>query len=103
MEIGMLWFDNDKKTDYEAKIERAATYYRDKYGRAPNLCFVHPCMIPNNGSPSASNISREMDTVNPETETPLLRSQGVEIRTSKTMLPNHFWIGFNRQETTSAL
>ena len=89
MEIGMLWFDNDKKSDYEAKIERAATYYRDKYGKAPNLCFVHPCMIPNNGSR--------------KTETPSLKSQGVEIRISKTMLPNHFWIGVNRQETTSAL
>ena len=96
MEIGMLWFDNDKKSDYEAKIERAATYYRDKYGKTPNLCFVHPCMIPNNGSQAA-------DTVGQKPETLSLKSQGVEIRTSKTMLPNHFWIGINRQEATSAL
>jgi hypothetical protein len=96
MEIGMLWFDNDKKSDYEAKIERAATYYRDKYGKAPNLCFVHPCMIPENGNPTS-------DKFNLDTEPPSLQSQGVEIRTSKTMLPNHFWIGINRQETTSAL
>jgi len=32
-----------------------------------------------------------------------LKSRGVEIRMSKTMLPNHFWIGINRQEATSAL
>jgi hypothetical protein len=96
MDIGMLWFDNDKKSDYEAKIERAATYYRKKYGMTPNLCFVHPCMIPNNGS-------RAADKAGPKAETPSLHSQGVEIRTSKTMLPNHFWIGINRQETTSAL
>jgi hypothetical protein len=89
MDIGMLWFDNDQKSDYEAKIERAAAYYRAKYGKAPNLCFVHPCMIPNNGSNHAAK--------------PSLNSQGVEIRTSKTMLPNHFWIGINRQETTVAL
>jgi len=96
MEIGMLWFDNDKKSDYEAKIERAATYYRDKYGLAPNLCFVHPCMIPNNGN-------QAVDKDNPPIEIPALKSKGVEIRISKTMLPNHFWIGVNRQETTSAL
>ena len=96
MDIGMLWFDNDKKSDYEAKIERAATYYRDKYGKAPNLCFVHPCMIPNNGSRTAEKAAQKAETLS-------LRSQGVEIRTSKTMLPNHFWIGINRQETTSAL
>ncbi len=89
MDIGMLWFDNDKKSDYEAKIERAATYYRDKYGKAPNLCFVHPCMIPNN--------------VSNNTEETSIKSQGVEVRTSKTMLPNHFWIGVNRQESTVAL
>ena len=89
MDIGMLWFDNDKKSDYEAKIERAATYYRDKYGKTPNLCFVHPCMIPNN--------------VSKNTEKTSVQSQGVEVRTSKTMLPNHFWIGINRQESTVAL
>lgn len=96
MDIGMLWFDNDKKSDYEVKIERAATYYRNKYGKAPNLCFVHPCMIPINGSP-------ETDQINLPIDTPSLKSQGVEIRISKTMLPNHFWIGINRQETNSVL
>ena len=89
MDIGMLWFDNDKKSDYEANIERAATYYRDKYGKTPNLCFVHPCMIP--------------QIVSPESEKTSIKSQGVEVRTSHTMLPNHFWIGINRQESTVAL
>ena len=96
MDIGMLWFDNDKKSDYEAKIERAAAYYRNKYGKAPNLCFVHPCMIPTNGG-------QESDQVNFPSDTPTLKSRGVEIRISKTMLPNHFWIGINRQEPTTAL
>jgi hypothetical protein len=89
MDIGMLWFDNDKKSDYEAKIERAAAYYRKKYGKAPNLCFVHPCMLPNTGN----------DTIAKQN----FNSRGVEIRTSKTMLPNHFWIGINRQDPTAAL
>lgn len=96
MEIGMLWFDNDKKSDYEAKIEHAAKYYRDKYGLAPNLCFVHPCTIPHNDNQAVDKDSLPMDT-------PSLQSKGVEIRITKTMLPNHFWIGINRQETTSAL
>ena len=96
MDIGMLWFDNDKKSDYEAKIERAAAYYRNKYGKAPNLCFVHPCMIPTNGG-------QESDPVNFPSDSPTLKSRGVEIRISKTMLPNHFWIGINRQEPTTAL
>ena len=45
MNIGMLWFDNDPKTDLNGKIERAAAYYRSKYGQSPNLCFVHPSML----------------------------------------------------------
>jgi hypothetical protein len=96
MEIGMLWFDNDKRSNYEAKIERAASYYRDKYGKSPNLCFVHPCMIPDNDD-------QEAEDLHAVTDPPTWKSQGVEIRTSKTMLPNHFWIGINRQDTPSAI
>ena len=36
----MLWFDNDKDTDLPAKIERAATYYQNKYGQIADLCLV---------------------------------------------------------------
>ena len=46
MDIGMLWFDNDQNMDLQAKIERAARYYHDKYGQTPNLCFVHPGLLP---------------------------------------------------------
>ena len=77
MDIGMLWFDNDPKADLKTKIIRAANYYKDKYGKAPNLCFVHPKMLPKD-----------------ENQDP--RYQGVEVRSSNTMLPNHFWIGVNQ-------
>lgn len=80
MDIGMLWFDNDPKTEISVKIQRAAAYYHQKYGVTPNLCFVHPSMI-RNGSLKAQN-----DT---------LKSGDVEVRTSRSVLPNHFWIGVN--------
>ncbi len=73
MNIGMLWFDNDPKSDLKAKIERAATYYQTKYGQSPNLCFVHPSMI-----------SSEVGKNSP-----------VEVRPNRSVLPNHFWIGIN--------
>jgi len=76
MDIGMLWFDNDKKADLHTKIVRAVTYYQDKYGEAPNLCFIHPGMLPENGN--GSQVGE------------------IEIRTSNTMLPHHFWIGVNQ-------
>jgi hypothetical protein len=81
MNIGMLWFDNDPKTEFTSKVERAAAYYRNKYGRQPTLCFVHPCMI---GSTPASN-----------GEQTSLKTAGVEVRSTRSVLPNHFWIGVN--------
>jgi hypothetical protein len=71
MKTGMLWFDNDPKIDLQAKIARAAEYYRKKYGINPDLCFVHPSMI--------------------NVEIP--PRNGIEVRTTKLVLPNHLWIG----------
>ena len=82
MNIGMLWFDNDPKTELALKIERAVEYYRQKYGRSPTLCFVHPSMITKTAAPA------------PDTEPPL-KAAGVEVRSSRSVLPNHFWLGVN--------
>jgi hypothetical protein len=87
MDVGMLWFDNDKQTDLSRKIERAVNYYQKKYGQTPNLCFVHPCML-TNGSSAAKNHAQA--------------TGGIELRESKSMLPNHFWIGINRQTAPAA-
>lgn len=80
MNIGMLWFDNDPKTEINSKIERAAHYYRDKYGKSPNLCFVHPSMI---------------GVESPDTPATITQSGDISVRTSASVLPNHFWIGIN--------
>lgn len=68
----MLWFDNDPKLDMISKVQKAAVYYKDKYGREPNLCFVHPSMITDSTSKTGS----------------------VVVRTNSTVLPHHFWMGF---------
>lgn len=79
MNIGMLWFDNDPKAEISTKIERAARYYREKYGRQPNICFVHPSMLQEGYLTRPGEKER-----NP-----------IEVRASKSVLPNHFWIGVN--------
>lgn len=73
MRTGMLWFDNDPKTDLSTKVTRAAAYYQKKYGCIPNLCFVHPSML----------------------EVQARRAEGIELRPSRQVLPNHFWLGVN--------
>jgi hypothetical protein len=73
MTIGMLWFDNDSKADLETKIHRAAQYYHTKYGKEPNLCLLHP---------------RTLGTTT-------WKNSGIEVRTTRSVLPNHFWLGIN--------
>lgn len=73
MNYGMLWFDNDPKTDLTDKVKRAAAYYREKYGQAPNLCLVNPGMVKEEES----------------------SSDEVEVKTSPAILPHHLWIGFS--------
>ncbi|MCX6056516.1 MAG: hypothetical protein NTZ74_16705 [Chloroflexi bacterium] len=79
MNTGMLWFDNDPKIDLNSKIMKASAYYQKKYGQAPNLCFVNPCMT---------------------VEIPL-KSCGVEVQPNQTILPNHFWLGVKQPSVTA--
>ena len=73
MKTGLLWFDGDAGRDLAAKVARAAAHYQQKYGRAPQLCFVNP---------GALEGSRES-----------VRVAGLDVLASKTVLPNHFWLG----------
>ena len=79
MDIGMLWFDNDKERDLAAKVKRAVEYYRKKYGNVPNLCYVHPNMLPAVKENGANKVM----------------AGEVEVRSTTTVLPNHLWIGVN--------
>jgi len=74
MNVGMLWFDNDPRTALTVKVERAADYYRQKYGSIPDLCLVHPSMLAE----------------------PLLKAGKkfvVSVRPNRLVLPGHLWIG----------
>ena len=72
MKVGMLWLDADGKSSFEEKVTRAAAYYEDKYGRAPDLCLVN-----------SATFSEDEKTVGK-----------VRVQRTKTVLPHHFWVGF---------
>ena len=97
MNIGMLWFDNDLKAELAVKVERAASYYLKKYGVAPTICFVHPSML-SNGNSSASQASQasQAAVVTENQETKTIQAAGVEVRSNRSVLPNHLWIGVVR-------
>ena len=75
MDRGMLWFDNNPKTDFKVKIKDAATYYRKKYGISPNLCLVHPSVL---------NVE-------------IVSEDKIKIRPYRSVLPGHLWIGINEK------
>jgi hypothetical protein len=74
----MLWYDDDKVRTLTQKIERAAAYYRAKYGRAATECYVNPVML---GAGSPESVS------------------GVRLVSSRTVIKNHFWLGVGEPET----
>ena len=71
MTVGMLWQDLSKDT-LQQKILRAAAYYRKKYGRTPNSCFVHPSVV-----------------------TMVEHIDAITVRPSQVILPSYFWIGID--------
>ncbi len=73
MHTGMLWFDNDPRTTLSIKIQKAMDYYRQKYGRVPDLCLVNPGMM--------------------ESGEKQLELGKLIIRPYQSMMPGHIWIG----------
>lgn len=97
MNVGMLWFDNDLKAELAAKVERAASYYHKKYGVAPTVCFVHPSMLGNGNSASHQALPP------PDSQEPkIVQAGGVEVRSNRSVLPNHLWIGVVRKLESKA-
>lgn len=77
MTTGMLWFDNSNST-LAAKIQRAADYYKKKYGRMPELCLVHPNML----------TGQKLDVL-----------LNITVRPYRPVLPGHIWIGIEEKPT----
>jgi hypothetical protein len=75
MEEGLLWFDNDAKRDLAQKVGRAAQHYRRKFGRPPNVCYVHPSLLTDGAQ----------------------RIDGVHVAALPSILRHHFWIGEERR------
>lgn len=75
MQIGLLWFDGDPGRGLVAKIEDAARRYREKFGVAPNCCYVNQAAW--TGDAPVSAALRIVPAVN--------------------ILPNHFWVGVEEQ------
>ena len=77
MRVGMLWFDRETELPLAIRLERAASYYQQKYGRAANVCYLHPS--------TEGNVEGA-------------RVAGMILRLNAAVLPMHFWLGVEESE-----
>lgn len=72
MNEALLWFD-DSGLELREKVLKAANRYRQKHGRKPNLCYVHPSALGDKGPQMVD---------------------GIRVAALPSVLRLHFWIGW---------
>ena len=82
MQTGLLWFDNDPGREVARKIEDAARRYKEKFGVAPNICYVNQAAL----DASELNLAQQGDQAD------VLRVVPVP-----NILLHHFWVGVEEQ------
>ncbi len=70
MDIGLLWYDDDKKKTLEVKLQEASVRYQARFHAIPNVCHVH-----GNGEEARTAVGKISIVYNP------------------VIRPNYFWIG----------
>ena len=70
---GLLWYDDDPGRNLAEKVGRAVRRYEQKFGAAPNVCYVHPSSVSGDGQS--------------------LKVDGVVVATRLSVLRHHFWVG----------
>jgi hypothetical protein len=73
MRIGLLWFENDTKKALNQRVQEAIERYREKFGKSPNTCYVHPQDLNGHG----------------------LSLEGMRIVAASNILRNHLWVGWD--------
>ena len=67
----MLWFDDNRGRSLALKMEQAKEYYKDKYGKYPDVCYLHPDDL------------GDAD----------IEALPLKIATAKDILPSHYLLG----------
>jgi len=80
---GLLWYDDDPGRDLAEKIRRAAQRYRKKFGRSPNICYVHPSvmssLVPEGNGEGQGDKAQKVG--------------GMQVASLPSVLQHHFWLG----------
>ena len=79
MDIGLLWHDGGS-ADLAGTLAQAAKRYHDRFGDKPNVCYVHPTLLPDGDR----------------------KVNGILVRSSARVLRHHFWLGQEKIEQLTA-
>jgi hypothetical protein len=71
LEVGLLWFDADRRRTARDKLEQAAARYQSRFARRPNVCQVHPA--------------------------DLFAHDSIAVVANPAVLRDHFWVGVDRE------
>jgi hypothetical protein len=111
MDIGMLWYDDDKQRRFDEKVARAVEYYRAKYGVQPTECYVNPGMLGDDQQAATAGDKRDVRQVAAGAqptqrvagdEHAVRQVAGVRLRANRTVIKNHFWLGVGEGGSTPA-
>jgi hypothetical protein len=87
MEIGLLWYDDDPRRGLEDKVGLAAERYREKYGRWPNTCYVHPGVV-------ADHLVQDLRVACRSRQRATIR-----VVAAPNILLHHYWLGESNGQT----
>ena len=82
MDTGLLWYDDDPRRGLEDKLGRAAQRYREKYGRWPNTCFVHPNAL-------VDHLGQDLRVACSGRQ----RRSKIRVVSAPNILLHHYWLG----------
>ena len=82
MKTGLLWYDGDNQRTLLEKVQRAAQRYRQKLGRTPTMCYVHPSSLSGLAGPGLA-LDCRLDGC----------PARIWVIAATCVLPHHFWMG----------
>jgi len=78
MKAGLLWYDDCPHKTLTMKVLEAARHYTHRHNQSPNICYVHPSAMGDNGTSS--------------------RVGQVDVKVGSSVIRHHFWIGVEEEE-----
>lgn len=78
MQVGVLWYDNKRRSLAE-NVLAAAKRYQVRFGERANTCYVHPDQLPDGDC----------------------EVREIYVKSSPQILPHHYWAGVEKSESST--